>query len=65
MWAFESNLFDPFTLTSVHNLTTVKVRSDFVTFSRADSMALSAARLEELSTSLGVTYGRSCMRMAL
>ncbi len=33
----------------------VKVRSDFVTFTRADSMALSTARLEELSTSLRVT----------
>ena len=33
----------------------MKVRSDFVTFARADSVALSTARLEELSTSLGVT----------
>src|SRR6266576_2066219 len=33
----------------------MKVRSDFVTFSRADRMALSTARLEKLSTSLRVT----------
>ena len=33
----------------------MKVRSDFVTFARADRMALSTARLEKLSTSLRVT----------
>ena len=35
----------------------VKVRSDFVTFARADRMALGTARLEKLSTSLRVTFG--------
>jgi hypothetical protein len=40
----------------------MKVRSDFVTFARAESMALSTARLEKLSTSLRVTlYYTSCM----
>jgi hypothetical protein len=34
----------------------MKVRSDFVAFTRADRMALGAARLEELSTALSVTY---------
>ena len=34
----------------------MKVRSDFVAFARADRMALGAARLEELSTALSVTY---------
>ena len=33
----------------------MKVRSDFVTFARADRMALSTACLEKLSTSLRVT----------
>jgi hypothetical protein len=33
----------------------MKVRSDFVTFARADRMALSTARLEKLGTSLRVT----------
>jgi hypothetical protein len=33
----------------------MKVRSNFVTFARADRMALSTARLEKLSTSLRVT----------
>ena len=33
----------------------VKVRSDFVTFPRAERMALSTARFEKLSTSLRVT----------
>jgi hypothetical protein len=33
----------------------MKVRSDLVTFTRADRMALSTARLEKLSTSLRVT----------
>jgi hypothetical protein len=37
----------------------MKVRSDFVTFARADRMALSTARLEKLSTSLRVTLVRS------
>jgi hypothetical protein len=35
--------------------TPMKVRSDLVTFTRADCMALSTARLEKLSTSLRVT----------
>jgi hypothetical protein len=34
----------------------VKIRSDFVAFARADRMALSATRLEKLSTALSVTY---------
>ena len=37
----------------------VEVRSDFVALARANSMALGAACLEKLSTSLSVTfYGR-------
>ena len=42
----------------------VKVRSNFVGFTRADCMALGTARLEELSTGLRVTYGdRSSVRV--
>jgi hypothetical protein len=37
----------------------VKVRSDFVAFACAESMALGTARLEELSTSLSVTLWKS------
>jgi hypothetical protein len=40
----------------------MKVRSDFVTFARAESMALSTARLEKLSTSFRVTYRYVVMR---
>ena len=37
----------------------MKVRSDFVAFTRADCMALGATSLEKLSTALSVTYNRS------
>ena len=42
----------------------VKVRSDFVAFTRADCMALGTTRLEKLSTALSVTYDRLSTRMS-
>ena len=38
----------------------VKVRSDFVALARTNSMALGAARLEKLGTSLSVTLWPGC-----
>jgi len=42
----------------------MKVRSDFVAFTRADCMALGTTRLEKLSTALSVTYDGSSTRMS-